>query len=126
MDAGTHPDWHILDAYAALLVSFIIVKVGLGILGDAARELTDTAPRPEVLEDIRQCIERVPGVFAIHDLKGRTSRSLYQIEVHVVVDGNLTVTEGHRIAEEVESHLKAEIPDLIHVIIRVDPHVTGK
>ena len=120
-----NPDWHILDAYAALLVSFFIVKVGLSIIAGAARELTDTAPPPEALDNIRQCIQRVTGVISLHDLKGRTSRGLHQIEVHVVVDGNLSVTEGHQIADDVEARLKAEIPDLIHVVIHIDPHQGG-
>ncbi len=126
LGAKINPDWHILDAYAALLVSFFIVKVGLGILTGAARELADTAPRPEALDNIEQCIQRVPGVIAFHDLKGRTSRGLHLIEVHVVVDGTLSVTEGHGIAEDVELRLKAEIPDLIHAVIHVDPHARGE
>ncbi|MBU1161030.1 MAG: cation diffusion facilitator family transporter, partial [Proteobacteria bacterium] len=50
-----NPSWHILDAFAALLVSFFVVKVGLDILRDALREFTDTAPQPEIIGKIKQC-----------------------------------------------------------------------
>lgn len=124
--AKINPKWHILDAYAALRVSFFIVKVGFEILSGAAQELADTAPHPEVLEDVKRCIQRVPGVFAVHDLRVRSSRGLYQMEVHIVVDGTLTVTDGHRIAKEVESHLRADVVDLTQVIIHIDPQVSGE
>ena len=121
--AGTYikPSWHILDSFAALLVSFFIIKVGLEILGSTLREFTDTAPRPGTLSKIRHCIRNVEGVIDMHDLRVRTSGGFYQMETHIVVDGQLTVTEGHRIAKLVESCLDEEVKDLDRVIIHVDP-----
>jgi cation diffusion facilitator family transporter len=126
--AGTliNPSWHILDVFAALLVSFFIVKVGLDILRNSLREFTDTAPQPEILKKISDCIRSVEGVFDMHDLRVRTSGGLYQMETHIVVDGQLTVTEGHRIAKVVESCLVDEIEDLDRVIIHVDPAIEEK
>jgi len=115
------PAWHVLDAYAALLVSFFIIKVGLDSLRESLREFTDTAPPPEVLDSIRVCARGVPGVLDMHDLRVRTSGGLYQMETHIVVDGQLTVAEGHRIAKAVESCLAEEVADLDRVIVHVDP-----
>ncbi|MCJ7776546.1 MAG: cation diffusion facilitator family transporter [Desulfobulbaceae bacterium] len=120
------PSWHILDAFAALLVSFFIVKVGLDILGKSLREFTDTAPPPEVIDKISHCTKNVEGVLDTHDLKVRTSGGLYQMETHIVVDGQLTVTEGHRIAKAVESCLLEEVEDLARVIVHVDPAIEEK
>jgi len=117
------PSWHILDAFAALLVSFFIVKVGLEILGKSLREFTDTAPSPEIIDNITHCTKNVEGVLDTHDLKIRTSGGLYQMETHIVVDGQLTVTEGHRIAKAVERCLIEEVEDLERVIVHVDPAV---
>jgi cation diffusion facilitator family transporter len=121
--AGTlvNPSWHILDSFAALLVSFFIVKVGLEILGKSLREFTDTAPAPEILDKIRHCIRDVEGVLDMHDLRVRTAGGLYQMETHIVVDSQLTVAEGHGIAKTVESCLTEEIEDLDRVIVHVDP-----
>ena len=117
------PSWHILDAFAALLVSFFIVKVGLEILGKSLREFTDTAPSPEIINKISHCTKNVEGVLGTHDLKIRTSGGFYQMETHIVVDGQLTVTEGHRIAKAVEKCLIEEVEDLDGVIVHVDPAV---
>ncbi|MCG2779236.1 MAG: hypothetical protein L6406_26480 [Desulfobacterales bacterium] len=103
------------------LVSFFIVKVGLDILRNSLREFTDTAPPPEILDKISQCTRNVEGVLDMHDLRVRTSGGLYQMETHIVVDGQLTVAEGHRIAKAVESCLAEEIKDLDRVIVHVDP-----
>ena len=116
-----NPSWHILDSFAALLVSFFIVKVGLDILRNSLREFTDTAPPPEILDRISRCARNVEGVLDMHDLRVRTSGGLYQMETHIVVDGQLTVAEGHRIAKAVESCLAEEVEDLDRVIVHVDP-----
>ncbi|MFC1811755.1 cation diffusion facilitator family transporter [Thermodesulfobacteriota bacterium] len=125
--AGTQikPSWHILDSFTALLVSFFIVKVGLDIFRNALREFTDTAPNLEVISKIRQCALTVDGVIGTHDLRVRTSGGFYQMEIHIVVDGQLTVTEGHRIAKAVESCLVEDIESLDRVIVHVDPAIKG-
>jgi cation diffusion facilitator family transporter len=126
--AGAHiePSWHILDSYAALCVSFFIIKVGLEILWGAIREFTDTAPQPKILGKIRQCTLSVDGVIDMHDLRVRTSGGLYQMELHIVVDGQLTVNEGHRIAKAVEGCLAEEVADLDRIIVHVDPEMEEK
>jgi len=116
-----HPQWRVLDAYAALLVSFFIVKVGLDTLWNSLREFTDTAPPPEVIDKISACILRTQGVQGVHDLRVRTSGGLYQMETHIVVDGELSVAEGHRIAKDVEACLKEDVKEVERVIIHVDP-----
>lgn len=124
--ARIKPSWHILDSLAALLVSFFIVKVGLEILWNTFREFTDTAPQPETLNKITDCIRTVEGVIDMHDLRVRTLGGLYQMETHIVVDGQLTVAEGHRIAKAVEICLAEEISDVDRVIVHVDPAVEEK
>lgn len=116
-----NPSWHILDAFAALLVSFFIVKVGLDILRDTLREFTDTAPQPEIIGKIKRCALSVNGVVDTHDLRVRTSGGQYQMEMHIVVDGLLTVSEGHKIAKAVESCLMEDVENLDRIIIHVDP-----
>jgi cation diffusion facilitator family transporter len=123
--AGTliNPSWHILDALAALLVSFFIVKIGLEILRDALREFTDTAPKPEIIGKIQQCALSVNGVVDTHDLRVRTSGGQYQMEIHIVVDGKLTVLEGHKIAKAVEGCLVEDVGNFDSITIHVDPAI---
>ncbi len=126
--AGTqiNPSWNILDSFAALLVSFFIVKVGLEILRDALREFTDTAPKPEIIGKIQQCALSVNGVVDTHDLRVRTSGGFYQMEIHIVVDGQLTVLEGHKIAKAVEGCLVEDVGNIGSITIHVDPEIENR
>jgi len=126
--AGTqiNPSWHILDSFAALLVSFFIVKVGLEILRDALREFTDTAPKQEIIGKIQQCALSVNGVVDTHDLRVRTSGGFYQMEIHIVVDGQLTVLEGHKIAKAVEGCLVEDVGNIGSITIHVDPEIENR
>jgi cation diffusion facilitator family transporter len=119
--ARIKPEWHIFDAFAALLVSFFIIKVGLEILGNSLHELSDAAPGPEILNEINQCSLSVDGVMDSHDLRVRTSGGRYQIEIHIIVDALLTVAQGHRVAKAVEKCLLDTVEDLDKVIVHVDP-----
>lgn len=119
--AKIRPGWYILDAFAALVVSLLIIGAGSEILWKALRELTDTAPMPDVQKRIRDCAADVEGVLDVHDLRARSSGGLFLMELHVVVDGGLTVTQGHRIAKEVEACLVQELGNVGEVIVHVDP-----
>lgn len=116
-----HPSWHLLDAFAALLVSFFIVKVGLEIIASSLSELTDAAPAPEVVRKIESCALSVDPVQAAHDLRVRSSGGRYQVEIHIVIDGMLPVRQGHAIAKTVENCIKEEITDVDRIIVHVDP-----
>ena len=118
-----NPAWHLADAFAAVVVTFFIVRVGINLVWSAFRELSDTAPDREVLERIsRQAVE-VAGVRQVHDLRARHSGSEIFVEIHVVVDPNLTVREGHDIAREVKARLITDFREVTRVIIHVDPEL---
>ncbi len=119
--AQIKPSWYILDAFATLIVSFLIVKVSLDILKKTLREISDAAPSPEIVDKIKECSLTIDGVINTHDLRIRTLGGLFQMEIHIVVDGTLTVIEGHQIAKEVENCLNREIKDIDKVIVHVDP-----
>lgn len=126
--AGTkiNPNWQVLDPLAALLVSFFILKIGFEIIRDCVREFTDTAPSREVLDKIKSCARGVPGVINVHEVKVRTSGGQYQMELHIMVNGGLTVTQGNRIATQVETCLLADIANTDRVIIHVAPDESGQ
>ena len=119
--AQLNPDWHILDAVAALVVSFMIVHVGLKILLDALKEVIDTAPGKEVLGRIESIVTSVTGVGGFHGLRVRTTGGLLHIQVHIEVDGEITVAGGHDIADTVEHELGTQMEVPCDVIVHVDP-----
>jgi cation diffusion facilitator family transporter len=115
------PAWHILDSYAALLVSFFIIKIGYEIIIKTINEFTDAAPKGEILDKIKKYAMSVDGVVDVHDLRARISGSVFQMEIHISVDGRLTVLEGHRIAKAAEKRIAEQIEDIGSVIVHVDP-----
>ena len=119
--AVINPAWHILDSYAALLVSFFIAKVGVDVLWGSLREMADTAPNREFQEKVVQCILGVSGIQGVHDLKVRSLGGTFYIQVHIVVDRNMSVADSHRILEEARTRLHGEIDDIGEIIVHVDP-----
>lgn len=115
------PEWHLADAYAALVVTFFIVRVSLRLTWDGLKQVVDTAPDRAVLDQLVQAALRIDGVREVHDLRARYSGSQIFVEMHVVVDPNLSVREGHYIASAVRARLVNEVSDVTRVIIHIDP-----
>jgi cation diffusion facilitator family transporter len=123
--ARINPSWYFLDSFAALLVSFLIVKVGFKIVRNTWGEFTDKAPSADALKGMKTCALSVTGVLSVHDIRVRTSGGFYQMEIHIVVDGKLSVKEGHAIAKAVETCLTEEVAACEKVIVHVDPDETA-
>lgn len=119
--AYVNPAWHLADAYAALMVTFFIIWVALGLTWDALKQVVDTAPDRKVLDQLILSASKIEGVREVHDVRARYSGSQIFVEMHVVVDADLSVREGHRIASLVRAHLVNEVSDVTRVIIHVDP-----
>ena len=125
--ALVNPDWHILDAFAALLVAFLVAGVGLRVIWATLREMVDTAPDVETVTRIRSCLEETPGIDGVHDLKIRVVGGRYHVQAHVHVDGDVSVWEGHRTARRASAYLAAGVEAVADVIIHVDPSLwTGE
>ncbi len=118
-----NPNWHLADSIAALFVVFFVMKVGVSLTWQAFRELSDTAPDREVLIEIARRAERIDGVIQVHDLRARHSGSQIFVEMHIVVDPNISVREGHKIAATVKHYTLKEFADVTRCIIHVDPEV---
>ena len=73
------------------------------------------------LKQIRVVVSSVKDVRRVHDLAARRLGSDILVEMHILVDGNLNVQKGHQIADEVEHHLKQQVPGVSRVTIHVDP-----
>jgi cation diffusion facilitator family transporter len=119
--AAAEPSWAAADCWAALVVSALVMWAGARVGWDAATEFVDQAPRREVTDKLASCARGVAGVRGVHDLKVRGSGGRYHMELHVVVDGGLSVRQGHAIAKEVERCLAREEPLVEQVTIHVDP-----
>jgi len=110
-----------LDSLAAIAVAFMIAKIGWDLLWKSLQELIDTALKPEQVEEIRQAIMEVDGVRACHMLRTRASGSDSLVDVHILVDPLLSVSEGHQIGEHVRLRLIDELEHVADVTVHIDP-----
>lgn len=115
------PSWHLADAYAALVVTFFICKVGFSMSWEALKQVVDTAPSKKVLDQLVEIASQIDGVLEVHDVRARYSGSQIFVEMHIVVNPNLSVRDGHRIAATAEARLINEVSDVSRVIVHVDP-----
>ncbi len=110
-----------LDAVAAIAVALMIGKIGWDLLWQSLQELIDTALQPEQVEEIRQAILEVDGVRDCHMLRTRHSGSDSLVDVHIIVDPMLSVSEGHQIGEHVRLRLIDELEHVADVTVHIDP-----
>jgi cation diffusion facilitator family transporter len=119
--AHINPNWHLADSFAALIVSFFILKVSASITWSAFKELADTVSSQEVTREIQRKAMSVAGVLDAHDIIARQSGPHLLVEMHIVVNRNMTVEQGHAIVEQVERLLIGDMKSINKVIIHVDP-----
>ena len=113
--------WAVLDLIAATIVSLFIVKVAYSLLKPSLEELLERSLPKDVEQRIEQIILSVDGVSSPHHLRTRRIGSAYAIEVHIRMDGNLTLTQAHAVTTAVERLLKQEFGDSTHVGIHTEP-----
>jgi len=118
--AGSLSGLRYLDPLAAIVVAAIIVKMGIGIGWRAVRELVDTGLDAEQLRHVREIILGVHGVRALHSLRTRHSGGRTLVDVHILVDHNLSVSEGHHISETVRLQLMQRVEDISDVMVHID------
>ena len=109
-----------LDSVAAIIVAFMVAKVGVELTWQALRELVDTALAQEDIEAIRRTILTTGGVKALHLLRTRRVGGRALVDVHIIVDERLSVTEGHQISETVRARLMNEITRVADAMVHID------
>jgi cation diffusion facilitator family transporter len=110
-----------LDVIAAVVVALMIAKIGWDLLWKSTQELIDTALDAEEVATIRRSILNVDGVRALHMLRTRRSGSDALVDVHILVDPTLSVSEGHQIGERVRTRLIEKLDDVSDVTVHIDP-----
>lgn len=114
-------DWRILDPIAAFVVSLFILKVSLELLKSSVDELTESSLPEDVEVEIGELVAQVPEVSGLHNLRTRRIGNHYAIEMHVRMDGNLSLFEAHCKSSYIERLLKDKFGADTHVGIHVEP-----
>ncbi len=113
--------WLVLDPLAAVVVSLFIMKVAIQLLVPCVEELLEKSLPAEVEEKIKQEVLAFPGVTSPHHLRTRRIGSSYAIEVHIRMDGQITLEEAHHTATAIENRLKSEFGSRTYINIHVEP-----
>ena len=114
--------WRILDPLAAIVVSFFIAKVAVNILKGSLDELLEHSLPVSTEEEINRIILSVDGVSSPHHLRTRRVGYNYAIDVHIRMDGDMTLTEAHRKTSVVERLLKERFGPGTYVTVHTEPY----
>ncbi len=115
------PRWTVLDPVASIVVGAFIVKVAVGLLRNGIGDLMEQSLPDAVEQEILQAVAALPNLTKPHDLRTRRIGNHYAIELHILMDGNITLREAHDKATEVENLLKARYGEETHVAVHVEP-----
>ncbi len=109
-----------LDAVAAVVVALMLGHMGMRFAWQSMRELVDTGLEPDMVEYIERLVEHMDGVRAVHGLRSRRMGSDALVDLHILVDPRLSVSEGHRISEAVRRRLIRDVDDVSEVLVHID------
>lgn len=113
--------WRIADPIAAIVVSALIIKVAVDLCRTALAELLEKSLPHDVEEEILSIISATPSVYKPHNLRTRRIGSNIAIEVHIRVEGSMTVQDSHEISRDIERSLRARFGEHTAVAIHIEP-----
>ena len=113
--------WTVLDPVASVIVGFFIVKVSIGLLRQGIGDLMEQSLPDDVESEILRLAASVPGVVEPHDLRTRRIGNHYAIELHILMDGDISLKDAHDKASEVEESLKRQYGEDTHIAVHVEP-----
>lgn len=110
------------DDWAALFASGFIFYNSYLIFRPALGEIMDEHFYDDLVEDIRRISLTVDGIIATEKCFIRKVGMIYHVDLHAKVNGSISVKDGHNLAHQLKDTLRAEIPQLGHVLIHIEPH----
>ena len=113
--------WQSADDWAALFACAVIAANGVRLALPAFQEIMDTAPGGKIVRSIRTVASSVPGVVEVEKCYARKMGLDYYVDLHVGVDGNISVHEGHEIAHRVKSAIQQSDSRIADVLVHIEP-----
>lgn len=113
----------IVDSFISALICVFIIYTSIKIFVTAINQLIDKACDETTEKEMRECILKIPGVLDIDTIKTRLFGSKIYVDLEISVDGNITVKEGHAIAEKVHDEIEKQFPSVKHCMVHVNPGI---
>jgi len=117
---GNLAGFPILDPIAALIVGFMVAKMGWGFGWDALHDLMDRAVDEQDVEAIRRTLLETPGVQGVHDIRTRKMGDMIVVDAHLEVDASISVEAGHDIAVEARKRV-LQRHRVLNLMTHLDP-----
>src|SRR5438128_7241816 len=113
--------WQSADDWAALFACALIGGSGYRLLLPALFEIMYTAPRGKIVRSIRRAARSVPGVIEVEKCRARKMGLDFYVDLHVGVDGSISVHEGHEIAHQVKRAIQQSDSRIADVLVHIEP-----
>lgn len=113
--------WRVLDPLSAIIVSLFIIKVSVNLLRPCIAELTESSLPEEIENQIAKLVQEEPEVSGMHNLRTRRIGNRYAIEMHVRMNGKMSLYDAHVHASHIEEAIKERFGEDTHVGIHVEP-----
>ena len=110
-----------LDAIGAIVVSVFIIYPAYKIFKKSILNILDESVDTETLSKIEQIALQTKDVREVHDIRTRKAGETFFVDMHILVDGHISVQEGHDISEEVKTNLMKSNEDILDVLIHLEP-----
>ncbi len=120
---GARLGFLLLDSLASTVISIFIIKAGTEIFVETIRQLTDEACDDETVNKIYNIINKQAGVMRIDDVKTRKFGNRIYVDLEISADGNKTLLETHKIAENIHDTIEGEIELVKHCMVHVNPYM---
>ncbi|MFH0993050.1 MAG: cation diffusion facilitator family transporter [bacterium] len=111
----------ILEPIASIIICFLIIRVAFKIINTGLSQVVDQAADEQTVEMIKALVLGHEGVVRIDELKTRMFGLKLYVDLEIAVAHHLSLSEAHRIAEEIHDSIEAKIPDIKHCMIHVNP-----
>ena len=116
-----NPEWHFLDQIGALIVAAMILKTAWDITKPALAELIDSGAPKQDYQQIIALAQGIPGVNSVHKVRTRRGGAGLYVDLHALVDGNISVHAGHDIATQLQRKLIVDGPSVADVVVHIEP-----
>ncbi len=111
------------DQVAAIAVGLMIIWVGVRVIGDSMRELTEGAVDSDTIEHIRDVINANSSIRQWHKLRTRTVGREVFLDLHILVDPDLNISAAHKISESLETALNEQITRPVNITVHIEPDI---
>lgn len=119
--AAIDPAWAFVDHVGAAVVSLFILHASWKIIRPALNELSDSSAPAHIQDLISAAGMEIDGVEDIHAIRSRIMGDAIYVDLHITVQGTMSVSRGHEVSEDVKSRIMERVPNVFDVVVHLEP-----